>query len=260
MSDDMDTGDNAVQTDVTETTTETEEPQNTNEWFLTDGVPGQGEKPEYFKDDKYKTLAEQAKGYKELESKFGAFTGAPSEYKIPDLPDEIKDSGFEVDAENPIIERAMEFAKAAGMNQEGFDEMFKLYAESQIAEYKAIEEIRAQELKSLGNQGEARLNNLNKWANANLSPELLENFQNLATSAKAVETLEHLVSLTRSAPLNPDNATAAPAITAEEVRELHFAKDEFGQPKMRDPEYHKMVMQKYDQLYGTENHIEIIGN
>ena len=61
----------------TETQTET-----ASEWSYADGVPGNGDAPEYFKSDKYKTLADQAKAYTDLEKKFGSFTGAPEEYAL----------------------------------------------------------------------------------------------------------------------------------------------------------------------------------
>ena len=53
-------------------------------WYLAEGVAGNGEPPEWFRADKYKTLDEQAKAYVELEKRFGAFTGAPKDgvYKI----------------------------------------------------------------------------------------------------------------------------------------------------------------------------------
>ena len=35
--------------------------------------------PEWYKADKYKSVAEQAKAYTELEKKFGGFTGAPKD-------------------------------------------------------------------------------------------------------------------------------------------------------------------------------------
>ena len=46
------------------------------EYYLADGVKGTGDIPEWYKADKYKSVAEQAKAYPELLSKFGGFTGA----------------------------------------------------------------------------------------------------------------------------------------------------------------------------------------
>ena len=49
------------------------------EYFLTEGIKGSGETPEWFKADKYKSIADQAKAYTELEKRFGGFKGAPKE-------------------------------------------------------------------------------------------------------------------------------------------------------------------------------------
>ena len=49
------------------------------EFFLSEGIKGVGDLPEWYKADKYKSVAEQAKAYTELEKKFGGFTGAPKD-------------------------------------------------------------------------------------------------------------------------------------------------------------------------------------
>ena len=234
--------------------------QAENSWYLAEGIAGQGEKPDWFKAEKYGSVTEQAKGYKELESRFGAFTGAPEEYELPELSDEIKERGIEISKDDPVLEKAFAFAKEKGMNQEGLNELVNLYAETQLAEQQAYEDIKQQEMKALGHNAETRLQNLNAWASKNMEPELFESFQGLAMSAGAVQTLERLVSMTRTAPVNPSEATGHPGITAEEINELQFATDEFGQRKMRNKEYADMVQQKLNQLHGTENHVEIIGN
>ena len=50
--------------------------QNESSWLWGDEVPGTGEAPEWFNGAKYKSVAEQAKAYPELEKKFGSFTDA----------------------------------------------------------------------------------------------------------------------------------------------------------------------------------------
>ena len=65
------------------------------EYFLSDGIKGTGETPEWYKGDKYKSVAEQAKAYTELEKKFGGFTGAPKDVcqlTEPDLPKPVCDA------------------------------------------------------------------------------------------------------------------------------------------------------------------------
>ena len=69
--------------------------ENKPGYLFADGVVGEGDAPEWFKADKYKTVSDQAKAYVELESKFGGFKGAPKEGKY-----EVE--GFNFD-DNPLI-------------------------------------------------------------------------------------------------------------------------------------------------------------
>ncbi len=52
------------------------------EYYLTEGIKGTGEVPEWL-DTKYKSVADQAKGYAELSKKFGGFKGAPKDGYTP---------------------------------------------------------------------------------------------------------------------------------------------------------------------------------
>ena len=52
---------------------------NEGEYFLSEGIKGAGDMPEWYNPSKYKSVSEQAKAYTELEKKFGGFTGAPKD-------------------------------------------------------------------------------------------------------------------------------------------------------------------------------------
>jgi hypothetical protein len=81
---------------------------NEGEYFLSDGIKGTGDTPEWYKGDKYKSVAEQAKAYTELEKKFGGFTGAPKDgYSGPE--------GIESD--DALLQELTEFAEKTGMSQ-----------------------------------------------------------------------------------------------------------------------------------------------
>ena len=81
-------------------------------WNWHDDLPGTGDRPEWFRGDKYANVAEQAKAYTELEGKFGSFTGSPEEYEIPeaqffakdiDLPEGVD---FNLNAEDPLLKHS----------------------------------------------------------------------------------------------------------------------------------------------------------
>ena len=229
-------------------------------WNYAEGVQGQGDKPEWFKADKYANITEQAKAYTELEGRFGSFTGAPEKYEI-NLSEQIKEGGFEFDETAPIMEEAMKFAQESNMSQEGFDKMMELYAMAQMAESEAMESYKAEEIKSLGANAESRINNLNDWAARNLTQEMVDGFQEMATSANAVKTLEKLVAMTRSAPINDNDAPEPGGVTVDEIKKMMFEeKDARGNRRYAtDREFRKKVDSMAEKVWGSGDNSIIVG-
>ena len=247
--------DATVVADAVESTTGDE-----TKWSFAEGVDGEGEAPEWFKADKYKTVSDQAKAYKDLEGRFGSFTGAPEEFAPAELREELKEMGIEINTDDPLMEKAIAFAKETNMNQEGFNQMVNLYAETMAAETMALEDYKAEQFKSLGNNAETRINNLNAWANANLSPDMVEGFQGLAQSADSIKTLERLVAMTRSAPISPENAQPASSKTEADIKAMQFEKDDYGNRRIAtDPEFKAKFEKLANEFYGTEDHVVTIG-
>lgn len=228
-------------------------------WMFSAGVKGEGDAPDWFKSDKYKTVSDQAEAYKELEGKFGSFTGAPDEFSVS-ISDELAEKGVEFDAEDPLMQAAIKFATERNMNQEGFDEMINLYAMSQLASNDAIEQIKTDEIKSLGDNAQNRLANISKWGNANLSEDQMKGLQEMATSSESVKTIEKLISLTRAAPIAPEAANIAPSVSESEVKAMQFEKDEHGNRRIHtDKEFAADFRKKSEQLWGSQEHRQIIG-
>lgn len=217
--------------------------------------------------DKYRTegrseqeaLEIQAKSYSELNSKFGAFTGAPDEY-TSHISDELAEQGVEFDDEDPMIVAAKEYATKSNMNQDGYNDLLELYAVNQLAEMEAAKDQLGEELKSLGDKGQQRLTNLSDWAKANMSEEQVAGFEEMAVSANAVKTLEQLVALTRNAPIADTGTRAASGVSTEEVQAMQFEKDSHGNRRIAtDPDFRARYEQKRDALYGTGEHNVTIG-
>lgn len=232
-----------------------------------EGQQQEAERPEWLL-DKYATdgktvdeaTAEQAKAYKELSGKFGAFTGAPEEYAEVALSDELKEMGIEISADDPMLEAAKEFAKESNMSQEGFNGMVNLYAMQQVAEQKAQAEYKEQQLKALGPNANSRIENIQQWANKNLDPETIQGLEQIATSAESVKAIERLISMTRSAPMDADGSNNNAGATAEDVRSMQFEKDEHGNRRIAtDPEFKARYIKLRNEVYGTEDHKQIIG-
>jgi len=216
------------------------------------------EHPEWFKSEKYKTIDDQAKAYTELEKKFGSFTGAPDEYEVA-LSEELTELGVSIDSDDPLVEKAVEFAKNSNMSQEGFKGMIELYAQSQLAEHQAMEDHKANEMAALGKDADRRIDGIIQWGNANLDAETMAGLEEAAQSAAAVKAIEALIGKTRNAPVASD-AQAAPSISADEVSAMQFAKDENGNRKINtDPAFKAEYQRKRDLLYGTGEHRQIVG-
>lgn len=202
---------------------------------------------------------EQAKAYTELQTKLGGFTGAPEDYKI-NVSDELKEKGVEIADDDPILEEAFKMAKDIGMNQDGFDKMLDIFAMSKVAEQEASQLGVADEMKSLGNNAETRVNNLDAWGKANLPADLYDGFVDMAQSASAVKAMEQLISMTRNAPVSTDTTKATPGVSSEELKAMQFETDEHGNRKMQtSPEFKARFDKLAAEVWGSEEQRIIVG-
>ena len=217
--------------------------------------------PKYMSDERTHEQAtqEQAKAYGELQTKFGAFTGAPDNYDVS-LSDAVKEAGGELDLEDGLLVEAMEFAKNSNMSNDSFNELVNIFQMSQIADDNALTEQRGEEMKALGANADQRISNINAWANKNMSAENVAGLQEVATTAAGVKAIEQLISRTRNAPVSVDNQQAAPAMSMEDLKAAQFKKDDYGQLLMAsDPEYRKKVEGMFREKFGTEDHQTLVG-
>ena len=231
-----------------------------------DPAPEVGARPDWLL-DKYmpegKTVeeatAEQAKAYNELQSKFGAFTGAPEGYELA-ISDELKELGVDFADDDPLIEQAKEFAKESNMSQDGFNKMLELYATTQVAENAALAEYKEAQLAQLGTNAQGRIDNITQWATKNLDQETVAGLEGMATSADSVKAIERLISMTRNAPAQVNNSSAAPAVSESEVKAMQFEMDQYGGRRIgSDPAFRKAYEAKRDALYGTHEYAKIVG-
>jgi len=102
------------------------------EYFLSENIKGVGEMPEWYKADKYKSVAEQARAYTELEKKFGGFTGAPKDgYELYDG----------VESDDALWAELVEFGTANNMNQSALHQAWELLT----AQEEAVEQVSVEE-------------------------------------------------------------------------------------------------------------------
>jgi hypothetical protein len=215
-------------------------------WFLADETPGSGDRPEWFK-EKYKSVADQAKAYAELEKRFGGFTGAPEgDYELT-LPEEVEG---EFDMEDPRLSWFMETAKESNMSQDTFNRLLHGWIQHEVGQETVNAE---QELQALGANAQSRLKNLGDWGRANLDPQQFDAMRQLATTAAGVQVLEAIVSKTREAKMPSGNETIKVGTTEQELREM------VADPRYQSSAaYRKEVERKYQEFYGTQPYQNVV--
>lgn len=212
------------------------------------------ERPEWLA-EKFKSVDDQAKAYKELESKFGGFTGAPEgDYELT-LPERTDGATVEFDLEDSRMKWFQAAARDAGMSQKTFTQMLHGYVQAELAQRPDP----AAEIQAMGPDAQARLKNLADWGKANLSTEEYQGYTGLITSATQAAALEAVLAHTREAKMTRGNETKPVEVTADDLRAMRHAKDEFGHPKMNDPAYRKTVDQAYRDVLGDGPASQVVG-
>ena len=147
-------------------------------WYIDEGVPGVGQRPEWL-DAKFKTVAEVAKSYSELQKKLGSTEAPPDSYSFGDL---------EVNLDNPHIKDMMNYAKQHRISQDAFSAMVNGlagYAESYAPDLN-------KELERLGPNAQDRIKEIGIWASNNLSPESRKTLNEMATKAEVIEMMDEI--------------------------------------------------------------------
>ncbi|MCK5236092.1 MAG: hypothetical protein KAR06_03820 [Deltaproteobacteria bacterium] len=225
----------------TETTAEEATP-----WYSSEGIAGEGDKPDWFNNDKYKSVADQAAAYPELASKFGGFTGAPEDYEMS-MPDGIDG---EVLADDPLMGEFQTWAKENNLNQDGFTNILHMFIKN---EHDTMGQNRESELAAIGDNAQQRLQNINDFARANLSEDDYAGISELAVTAAGVKGLEAMIALTR-APKLPDNSETVIGMTHSEIKER------MNDPRYQsDPAFRKETSEMYVKLLGSGPQSTTIG-
>lgn len=161
-------------TDETITSPETEVAPPS--WFIDEGIAGVGDRPQWLP-EKFKSAADLAKSYHELEKKFGT---APDEY-------DISNSKF-FDAEYQPFQDFLQLAKEKRVPKDVIDKMvdsLDKYMDEFSIDY-------SEEAKQLGDNAAERLKTLDNWAQANLSRDAYDALTSNLKSAGAIKALEEL--------------------------------------------------------------------
>lgn len=242
--------------------------QGPSEWFWAEGVKGSDRPPEWFKADKYKSVAEQARAYAELEKKYGeisgrlkGFAGAPEKYELS-LPDDLKDQ-VEWSTDDPLLKEFQDFARSKGMDQETFTGLLHMFAKYEFAQTATD---LAAEKAALGERADERLSGFHSWAKANLSEEQLGDVMRaLSPSARpstVFKAFEAVMQANRQPSLRPSDDVRADGPQSEaEWRTKWYAKSDMKgyQYKIDEPGMREKARAELAAIVGTGDHIEVVG-
>jgi hypothetical protein len=186
------------------------------EYFLSDNIKGVGDTPEWYKADKYKSVAEQARAYTELEKKFGGFTGAPKDgYQLYDG----------VESDDALWSELVEFGTANNMNQSALHQAWELLT----AQEEAIEQVSVEEeIGKLGPNAAERITTVEQIMRNNLEPELYEKYRDVVTSATMIEFIEDFSKSMRPAQLPIDGYVEPGGVEWADIEAEMFRKDDNG--------------------------------
>lgn len=156
----------------------TDENQNNDQpkWFIDENVPGVGDRPAWLH-DRFKTAAELAKSYTELEKRL---SNVPENY-------DLSKSKY-IDPEYKGFEKLKQVAKEKRVPQEVMDTMLESI-DGYMDEYSTNPD---EEMKKLGENAQERLQTLNNWAKANLSKDSFEALTTNLNRADTIKALEEL--------------------------------------------------------------------
>lgn len=157
---------------IEETTTEVAPPK----WFVEEGRPGDGDRPAWLA-DKFKTAADMAKSYSELEKKISQ---APEEY-------DLGRSKF-IDPDYEPFQDFVKLARDKRVPKDVIDKMvdsFDKYMDEFKTDY-------TEEIGKLGDDAMNRIKTLDNWLEANFSKDAYEGIVGSLNNAKAIKALEEI--------------------------------------------------------------------
>ena len=218
------------------------------EYFLSDGIKGVGDMPEWYKADKYKSVAEQAKAYTELEKKFGGFTGAPKDgYALYDG----------VEADDALWGELVEFGNSTNMSQSALNQAWELLT----AQEQAIEEVSVEaEMAKLGDNAVERIKVVEQYMKNNLDSDTYEELRYAVNSAESVQLIEALIKSTAPAKLPIDGHIEPGGLEWADIEAEMFRKDENGNLlRSVDINHERKIQRMMKEFGGDKPYVQTFG-
>ncbi len=219
------------------------ETQPEPKWFIDEGIPGAGERPEWLQ-EKYKTVADLARSNQELEKKIGT---APEEY-------DVSNSKF-IDAEYGPFQDFLSLAREKKVPKEVVDKMMDSF-DKYMDEFSPDMN---EEVTKLGENAKERIQLLNNWAKANLSDDSFHALTGSLRTAEAIKALEELrgkfMTDSTMVPNGNDSGVGEGASLEDVKNEMATNLDKYKS----DPNYRKEIQGKLEVAARRSGYVDKVG-
>jgi len=224
-------------------------PQSASETPTDEVVPEvnkEPEAPDWFMKDKFKSIDDQAKSYKELSTKMGKYWGTPQEgYKTEGMQG-VEDS-------DPLIASLTPALKEMGISQEGFTHLVSQYMEANTQMMKSMEE----ELKKTLTTTDAHTYQaITKWMDDSLTPEesamIKNNWLMTADDFKLFNQLRLMAAPTTNVPSGMSNPVMFESSKEVENDKIKYRKELKAKSRVEDKNYENQLAGRYRDAVARE--------
>lgn len=200
-------------------------------WWLDEGVPGTGDRPQWLP-DKFKSVADMSKSYSELERRVGS---APNEYDIS------KGENW-IDPDYAPFQEMMDFAKQKHVSQDVMDKMLESvgkYLNEFNVDY-------SEERAKLGEKAEERLQVIDNWAKSNFSPETYDALTNNLRTADAIKAIEEVRNKMNASTTTIPSSTHDSNSVAPSLQDIQSEMNKNLEKYKTDPVYRRELQAKME--------------
>jgi len=179
-------------------------------WWYDEGIPGKGEKPEWFNNGTFKNVMAQAKQAVELRKALGERSGAPEEYSV-DLGE-----GFEnrsIDKEDGLYQWWDGFCKDSKCSNELYNNGIKAWFSYIDSLQDKQQEQYTNAVKSMGLNAEQTLGKIENWFTNSFPDDSFSDFKNTIQSERDIKRVLKMIDGSSSSNINVKDSK--PSITMD---------------------------------------------
>lgn len=197
------------------------------------------ETPDWFMKDKFKSVEDQAKSYKELSSKLGKFWGSPSEgYKVDGMDG--------IEANDPLIAALTPGLKEMGISQDGFQHLVSQYMNANKV---MMGEMESELKKTLTTTDAHTYQAITKWMDDSLTPEestqIKNNWLMTPEDFKLFNNLRLMLAPSTNVPTGNTNAVKYESSNEVTNEKIKYKKELKAGTRVQDKNYENQLAARF---------------